>query len=135
MELLSNLIWAAVAIALWAMWLAGRRYKTASLLPRLAVQLTALSVLTVVLLPVISVTDDLQACHNPAEVERSLRRSTLHSAPDAGPQNLPVALALLVACFRAPYQETSAFLSFEEGRAPRTPGSTRALWSRPPPAA
>lgn len=72
MEVLCNLVWVAVTIALWSSWHVRRRHaRTASILPAIAVQLISLAALTAILLPVISITDDLQAANNPAEVERS----------------------------------------------------------------
>ena len=66
----------AVTIAFWGFWCAQgrhlkRRSKRQLLLPAIAVQLISLCALTAILLPVISITDDLQASNNPAEVERS----------------------------------------------------------------
>src|ERR1700683_729813 len=71
MELVCNLAWLTVTIFLWAAWLArGPRATRGSLLPTFGAQFIALAALTAVLLPVISITDDLQASNNPAEVER-----------------------------------------------------------------
>jgi hypothetical protein len=71
MELVLNLAWALSAIVIVCSWLrygpragAGRR-----------TQLVALAVLILILFPVISVTDDLQAVQNPAEVDSCLRRN------------------------------------------------------------
>jgi hypothetical protein len=70
MEPVLNLAWAFSAIVIICSWLrygprvdAGRR-----------TQLVALAVLILILFPVISVTDDLQAAQNPAEVDSCLRR-------------------------------------------------------------
>jgi hypothetical protein len=70
MELVLNLAWVLSAVVIVCSWLrcaprvdAGRR-----------TQLVALAVLILILFPVISVTDDLQAAQNPAEVDSSLRR-------------------------------------------------------------
>jgi len=70
MELFLNLAWAALAVLMIVAWLrlgvrdgAGRR-----------MQFVALAVLVAILFPVISVTDDLQAAHNPAEVDCCARR-------------------------------------------------------------
>src|SRR5580693_4143140 len=72
MELLCNLGWLAVTIAVWGFWcVQGRQVKRQLQLPAIAVQLISLCALTAILLPVISITDDLQASNNPAEVERS----------------------------------------------------------------
>jgi hypothetical protein len=70
MEPVLNLAWALSAIVIICSWLrygprvdAGRR-----------TQLVALAVLILILFPVISVTDDLQAAQTPAEVYSCLRR-------------------------------------------------------------
>lgn len=92
MELVLNLAWALSAVAIICLWLrfgpqanAGRR-----------TQVVALAVLILVLFPVISVTDDLQAVQNPAEVDSCLRRnhvvSNAHSI-------FPVAAALPLPAF------------------------------------
>lgn len=97
METFFNLLWVAVAAVLFGAWLASARPKKNSALPSVGLQLTALALLVVILLPVISLTDDLQANTNPAESEHSSRR--VEVAPSAGPDlhSLPLALALLVA--------------------------------------
>lgn len=136
MELLSNLVWIAVALALWCVWLAEqRRGRGASLASGLGVQLIALTLLTLVLLPVISVSDDLQAAHNPAEVERTCVRNDQHLLrPDALPP-APAALAVVISYLLLASPRTIAFL-----RPPSLPRSermadSRVLASRPPPAA
>lgn len=70
MELLLNLAWVALAALMFGMWLRfGVRNG-----PDRRVQFVALAVLTAILFPVISVTDDLQAAQNPAEVDCCVRR-------------------------------------------------------------
>jgi hypothetical protein len=71
MELVLNLVWVALAICMVCLWLrfaprssAGRR-----------TQLAALGVLLLILLPAISITDDLLAAQNTAEVDNCLRRA------------------------------------------------------------
>jgi len=79
MELLLNLAWFLVALAMWVVWLraAGRNAAERRL------QLIALAVMIFVLLPAISMTDDLLAAQNPAETDSCLRRdheiSSAHS--------------------------------------------------------
>src|SRR5579863_10444621 len=98
-ELLSNLSWVAVAASLWALWLARRRQTSrTSLLPGIGLQLTALAMLSTVLLPVISLTDDLQASHNPAEVERVCGRSDQHGLLANGTHPVPTAVPSIAAC-------------------------------------
>ncbi|MFP5234448.1 MAG: hypothetical protein ACLGSD_00985 [Acidobacteriota bacterium] len=87
MELTLNLVWvmvAAIALAYWP--LTWSRAKTAN--HRLAPQLLALSVLLLILLPAISITDDLWSVRNPAETDILVRRhdeATHHfSSPSQG---------------------------------------------------
>ena len=132
MELLSNLAWFAVAVALWLTWLARRRAGS-TLSSGIAVQLTTLAVLTLILLPVISVSDDLQASQNPAEVERTCVRSDQHLlGPEVLPQ-APAALTIIFSCLLLASPRTIAFL-----RPPSLPRGesmphVRSLGSRPPP--
>jgi hypothetical protein len=71
MELVLNLAWALSAVVIIGFWL---RFA-----PKFRddwrTQLVALAVLILILFPVISVTDDLQAIQNPAETDSSLRRN------------------------------------------------------------
>ncbi|MGA8530399.1 MAG: hypothetical protein WB622_11845 [Acidobacteriaceae bacterium] len=136
MEVLSNLAWIAVALTLWSMWLTERRRRRGgSLLPGLGVQLSALAVLTFILLPVISLSDDLQASRNPAEVERTCIRNDQHLLrPDAVPP-VPAALTVVFSFLLLASPRTIAFLS-----APSLPRSewaahVRVFTSRPPPIA
>lgn len=136
METFFNLLWIAVTLALCAVWATQmRRNGAKSLLPSIGMQLVALALLIVVLLPVISLTDDLQASSNPAETEHMGRRADLQSAPDPRPASLPVALALLVAPPAVP--QISSAVSIATERVDRQPmlGFFRALAMRPPPAA
>jgi hypothetical protein len=70
MELSLNLIWLLLAALMLGLWL---RFAPRSGSNQ-RMQLVALSVLILILFPVISVTDDLQAALNPAEVDSTLRR-------------------------------------------------------------
>lgn len=131
MELLSNLAWLAVAVALWVTWLARRR-AGATLRSGLAVQLTALAVLTLILLPAISVSDDLQASHNPAEVERTCFRSDQHLLGREALPQAPAALTIILSCLllaspriiaflRPPFLRCSEWIAHTRVRAPRPP--------------
>ena len=136
MELLSNLVWVAVALALCGVWLT-QWHRTRGRLARRdrGLQLAALALVTVILLPVISVSDDLQACHNPAEVERSCIRNDQHQLqPEAVPQ-APSALAFVIGSLFVSSPQIIAFLGL-----PAPPRSERLAYvgllaSRPPPAA
>jgi len=70
MELVLNLGWALSAAVFFCIWLGHSRQAGAGR----RTQLVALAVLVLILFPVISVTDDLQAMQNPAEADCCLRR-------------------------------------------------------------
>ena len=75
MELTLNLAWLLLATAMVSLWLgfglhSGRDRH---------LQMVALVALILILFPVISVTDDLQAAQNPAETASCLRRDHEHS--------------------------------------------------------
>jgi hypothetical protein len=139
-EILSNLAWGLVVVVLWGFWLKGLPHGEqgtrgkSSLLPAMGVQLVALAMLSAVLLPVISVTDDLQSANIPAEVERAGGRNDRHLSLDQPVHPLPVALALLVFSLRPLRLHTIAFLSSDEVLPRQRNAYARTLWSRPPPA-
>ncbi len=136
METFSNLLWVAVAVALWALWLTRRRQCPAkSVLPTIGMQLVALGVLAVILLPVISLTDDLQANTNPAETERVARGGDLQPSPDQPLHHLPVALAVLVAAPRLPRMQAWGIIAREHSTAEVRLGFFPGLPARSPPAA
>lgn len=140
MEILSNLTWGLAVAVLWGLWLKGLARSEqgacgkASLLPAIAVQLVALAMLSAVLLPVISVTDDLQSANFPAEVERAGGRNDRHLTLDQGTHPLPVALALLIFSLPPLRLHTIAFLSKDELLPRQHDAYARTPWSRPPPA-
>ncbi len=86
--MLFNLLWLALSGALLGFWLRSpHRWADESSRTSTRMQIMALAVLIVILLPVVSLTDDLQACTAPAEVEHLARRdfqshtdSPLHTA-------------------------------------------------------
>ena len=80
MELVLNLAWMVLAALMFALWLhfAPRTGSKRHAGDRRA-QIVALAVLILILFPVISVTDDLQAIQNPAETDTCLRRNHIVS--------------------------------------------------------
>jgi hypothetical protein len=136
MELLCNLAWAAVSVALWSSWLVRRRHsKTASILPAIALQLVSLAALTAILLPVISITDDLQAANNPAEVERSAgKRDQLFSLQQAD-HGTPGVVAIVVPILRPSLLARFSILPAESSVSAQGTSWLHTQWSRPPPAA
>jgi hypothetical protein len=71
MEFVLNLAWILLASLLFCLWLRFARNSRADW----RMQLGTLTLLMLILFPVISVTDDLQAAQNPAETDCLLRRS------------------------------------------------------------
>lgn len=140
MELLCNLAWAMVTAALWICWFARRRNAGTnaarfSPLPAIALQLISLVALTAILLPVISITDDLQAANNPAEVERGAGKRDHLICIDHASHGTPGIVALVVPMVR-PTPVTKFSLVPVDAGLP-APGTVHGLirWSRPPPAA
>ncbi|MGB8259679.1 MAG: hypothetical protein WCE75_04990 [Terracidiphilus sp.] len=128
MELALNLAWLLLAAAMLELWAvvsarAGRRT---------ALQLAALAVVLVILFPVISVTDDLQAAQCAAETECCARRDHAGCAHHAAP-----ALAVLPApsfCSLARRPESSKAIAASAAHFP-CPPLLPAHQNRPPPAA
>ncbi|MGA3370539.1 MAG: hypothetical protein ABSC48_02140 [Terracidiphilus sp.] len=129
MELALNLVWALLAFVLVRLWLRHEHGERATM----RTQAAALAMLIVILLPVISVTDDLQALQNPAELDCCARRNHAVSCPHSPfpPAATPPPPVLAELSF--------GFLSFAASRpAPAPLVETPALASiqnRPPPAA
>ena len=131
-----NLAWVAVTVALWGSWFVRRRHaRTVSILPAIAAQLISLAALTAILLPVISITDDLQAANNPAEVERSAgKRDHLFSFQQAL-HGAPGIVALVVPAFRPSLLTRFSLLPTDSADPSEGTAHLLAPWSRPPPAA
>ncbi len=134
MELFLNLAWVLlVALMVW-LWLrfAPRCGPDGRMKDR-PMQLVALAVLLLILFPVISVTDDLQAIQNPAETDSTLRRDHIAAGsqsifPAVAAQPLPAAAELF-----------SGFPSFSAVRNLPAPTidypALASVQNRPPPAA
>lgn len=135
-ELLSNFAWLTAVIPLWGLWLVRQRgARTGSVLPAVGVQLMALAMLTAILLPVISITDDLHGGQLPAEVKRSVLQSDRQLSPAAMPGILPFALALLAVSVNLRRSRRLGFLAGEQPAQPQMRGYVHSLWCRPPPQA
>ena len=99
MELVLNLVWAVLAVAIVRLWLNHAPIEAADRRTGWA----ALFLLLLILFPVISVTDDLQAMQNPAEAETALRKVqsavnpyTICPATAALPESVVAAVDLVV---------------------------------------
>lgn len=129
MELFLNLVWAGLAVALVASWL---RRPAHELAPR-RLQWMSLLVVVLLLLPVISMSDDLIAAQGPAEVDTCLRRAQdAHSGP-AIHAGTSFALPQTIACDSDRWQPVST-LAMQASAPAANPGHLLFYFSRPPPA-
>jgi hypothetical protein len=140
MELLCNLGWLAVTIAFWGFWCVQerqrkRRSKRQLQLPAIAVQLISLCALTAILLPVISITDDLQASNNPAEVERSAVKRNQFLNLHHVSHGVPDAIAYIVPGPQPALMRRLAILPVNFTVTAKGSAHLIAPWSRPPPVA
>ena len=135
MEVLFNLVWLALSVALLGFWLSGQRqWADESLRASTRMQIMALAVLIVILLPVVSLTDDLQACTAPAEAERLMRRD-LQVHPDSPLHAASIVVATLLFFQKAPVlQIMSLHFPSEEIVIP-SKGHLSVVGNRPPPGA
>jgi hypothetical protein len=129
MELVLNLVWFALAMAVFCL---SPRVVTPATYSR-CVQFAALTVLTLILFPVISITDDLLAAQNPAEADCCLRKD--HEVSNAH-SIIPAVVALPPTAF------AGVFFSSHRLDAPRGPAiptvdhpGLATVQNRPPPAA
>ena len=119
-----------------AAWITGlrRSARQRSPLPDVRVQLVALALLLIILFPAISLSDDLQACTTPVEVEH-LARQDHQFLGDYSPQAVPVTLVMLVTGLEPAYFQRAGFLGNEESTHREVTGYSRSLANRPPPPA
>jgi hypothetical protein len=128
MEITLNLSWAACSLALVWFWCRGGASEKVSR----RTQVMALGMVLLLLLPVISLSDDLMAMQGPAETDTSMRRA-LH-LNEGHP--VPVSFALPEPLFAAtPWGRYSPAAVRRERLAAFVPVLTRSLDRRPPPQA
>jgi hypothetical protein len=128
MEIILNLAWGLCSLGLIWFWV---RTHGANPTPR-KTQILALAVVVLLLLPVISLSDDLMATQGPAETDSCLRRA-LHS-DDSHPSVVPASLALPEQMMTALLLSAISQEAVQNYRlAPPAPVRTRSLDSRPPP--
>jgi hypothetical protein len=135
-EIFFNLMWVAVTVALIAAWFAAlRRPGIRPLGPAIGLQLIALAILAAILLPAISLTDDLQATVNPAETEHLSRRAGLQGSPDQQSHSQPVPFAPPVAAFTIPSRVLLGFMTAKRPVSQQAFGVSQGLPTRAPPTA
>lgn len=129
MELILNLAWAILAMAGLYAWV--RLCPTSGNSRR--AQFVALVMLLLILFPVVSVTDDIWAAHNPAEADVCLRRHELTAHSHTIVPDIP---ALPVAILMALPPAYVGYAPVDQPLVPNlkaTPSSS--TFKRPPPAA
>ena len=129
MEFVLNLAWVLLAVCMLCLWL---RFAPRTVTDR-RMQVVALAVLISVLLPAISMTDDLLAAQSPAEVVTSVRRDHDDSSPH---YVVPVAVVPLLVLFSGLALSASPFRLTGElpSRSCKSPALS-SIQNRPPPAA
>lgn len=130
MELALNLVWAATALAMLALWLRMPRHEHATRTR----QALCLGVAILLLLPVISLSDDLVAAQTTTEQDVCLRRA--HDGHTHQPHLCSTGCAQTAASpfeFQAP--ESCEILPARQAAACSSRGFLRLPFSRPPPMA
>jgi len=133
MELALNIAWALCSLGLIWLWVRTAPSRSKHPIPR-TVQALALVMVVLLLLPVISLSDDLAAAQGPAETDCCVRR-VLHSN-ELHPSVVPASLSM-------PEREFALFAlnGFSlatvqiDGQTAPTPILSRSLDNRPPPRA
>jgi hypothetical protein len=136
-EALFNLLWLALSGVLAACWLFSleRRKKKKKRGYAMHVQVVALAMLIFVLLPAVSLTDDLQTYTAPAESEHLSRRADLLASPDSAPQHAAILITTVISLEQtARLQTLAAVYPSHHTERVRT-GYLRRMGNRAPPLA
>ena len=134
MEILLNLVWVALSVALSVYWLRRRvPHDGNENSVSLKTQLVALAVVFLILLPVVSLTDDLQASIAPAEVEHACRRGDALPGHDAQLQSQFAMIATWLIAPHSPNTITVGSPAQSTGLPLLQLGFVRPFQSRPPP--
>jgi hypothetical protein len=132
MEMTLNLAW--VALAVWMVWawvrFAPREGRPGSVDWR--VQLVALGLVILILFPAISMTDDLTATRNPAEVDTYIRRDHDWLHPHV---LIPAAMVLAISLFARLSLGTVELIARSAPPAVTSCAALHPIENRPPPAA
>jgi hypothetical protein len=128
MEMVLNLAWVLTSLALFLYW---AKHRVQDRLPR-HMQFLALGMTVLLLLPVISLSDDLQAMQGPSETDTCVRRvlhldnhqPSTHPASPAFPEPVLDALNFI---------RTMQEVHIADGPSPSLVHWTQSLDSRPPP--
>jgi hypothetical protein len=135
-EILLNLVWVTLSVALSVLWLLRRVACNGDAHSiSLKTQLVSLAVVLLILLPVVSITDDLQASIAPAEVEHACRRGDSIPGHDTTLQSQFAIVATWLIVLHVPNSfAVSSTSQSAEVLHPQS-GFAHPLQSRPPPRA
>jgi hypothetical protein len=133
-ETLLNLVWLALSVTLSALWLlrqvrCDRKEHSLSV----KTQLVSLAVVLLILLPVVSLTADLQASIAPAEVEHACRRGDALPGHDAPLQSQFAIVGTWLIVLHAPNSIGMVSTSRSIEVFHPQPGFVNPFQSRPPP--
>jgi hypothetical protein len=134
METILNLVWALLVALMFGMWLRfAPRIGPCRRVDSRRMQFVALAVLILLLFPVISVTDDLQAIQNPAETDSCQRRDHVCVTPHSV---FSAVAALQLPAFSGPLFAYLLLAAPSDLPAPVVANAALAsIQNRPPPAA
>lgn len=134
MEAFFNLLWVAISLLMVGFWLARTaRGDDDPVRHSIGVQLIALALLIVILLPVVSLTDDLHASAMLAEADHMWRRCDFQAIGDLALHAVAVAITGLALLQIASQSRTVAWLSMPPRKANPCSGYQCVLATRPPP--
>lgn len=134
MELFFNLLWVATSLLIIGSWLVCTARGVDPVRHSIGVQLIALALLIIILLPVVSLTDDLHATALLAESDHLWRRCDFQALGDFALHAISVAIVGFTLLNIAPQRQTVAWLAIPDRRPDSCAGYLRILGTRPPPA-
>jgi hypothetical protein len=138
-EILLNCVWLLLGLSLITGWSAHawrtRACKPEGLLPSRQLQFTAVLMLVVLLLPVISLSDDLAMCTAPRDAERALRLHDPFDGSQPTPALLPSTMAWMDAVALLLHSGPSRPVEQDANLAIHLVGTRLPVDSRPPPVA
>jgi hypothetical protein len=137
LELLFNLLWLTLSVAMLALWFWSQsRWGDESLRACTRMQIIALAALILILLPIVSLTGDLQTCTAPVEADHLITgRGYPHTQPDGRLQTASILLATLLLFHKMPGLRTGFYHSPTMEIVTPVEGHLRIAGNLPPPAA
>lgn len=139
MEILLNCVWLLIGVSLITAWSAHawrtRASKPDELLPSRRLQFTAVLMLVILLLPVISLSDDIAMCTAPRDAERALRMHDPFDGSQPVPALLPSTMAWMDAVVILLHSGPGRPVEQDALIAIHLAGTRLPIDSRPPPVA